>query len=125
MSILKQGKWFSSNHALEMGDIVLITDLMTKLKYPKIRRVTQIDEDGAGIERYFTVEYKKNKRSFSVVKRPAQSLCIVMKKYELDGDKIVDSVSFLDDNDLTVKKGKKKRAVVKFMTEESEIIDGK
>ena len=55
---------------------------MTKLNYPKIGRVTQIDEVGAGIERYFTVEYKRNKGSFSVVKSPAQSLCIVMKKDE-------------------------------------------
>ena len=55
MSILKQGKLFTSNCTLEVGDIVLITDLMKKLNYPKIGRVTQIDEDGAGIERYFTV----------------------------------------------------------------------
>ena len=53
------------------------------------------------------MEYKRNKRSFSVVKRPAQSPCIMMKKDEQDGDKIVDSVSFLDDNDLTVTKEKK------------------
>ena len=47
-----------------------------------------------------------------------------MKKNEQDGDKIVDSISILDDSDLTVPKEKKKRAVVKFMTAESEIIDG-
>ena len=75
---------------------------MTKLNYPKNGRVSQIDKDGAVIERYFTVEYKRSKRSFSVVKRPAQSLCIMMKKDEQDRDKIVDSVSFLNDNDLTV-----------------------
>ena len=108
-------KWFTSNHALEIGDIVLITDLMTKLNYPKIGRVTQIDEDGAGVERYFKDEYKRNKKSFSVVKRPAQSLCIVMKKDEQERDKIADSVSFIDDDDLTVTKEKKKRAGVKFM----------
>ena len=101
-------KWFTSNHALEIGDIVLITDLMTKLNYPKIGRVTQIDEDGAGIERYFAVAYKRNKKSFSVIKRPAQSLYIVMKKDEQERDKIVDSVSFLYDNDLAVTKEKKK-----------------
>ena len=39
-----------------------------------------------------------------------------MKKSEQDGDKIVDS--------MTVTKEKKKRAVVKFLTEESNIIDG-
>ena len=33
-----------------------------------IGRVTQTDEDGAGIERYFTVEYKRNIKSFSVEK---------------------------------------------------------
>ena len=68
--------------------------------------------------------YFKNKRSFSVVKRPEQSLCIMMKKDKQDRDKIVDSISFLDDNDQTVTKEKKKRAVVKFMTEDSEIMDG-
>ena len=94
------------------------------MNYPQIGRVTKIDEDNAGIERYFKVEYTRNKRSFSVIKRPAQSLCIVMKKDEQDGDKIVDSISFLDDSDLTVTTEKKKRAVVKFLTEESEIIDG-
>ena len=47
-----------------------------------------------------------------------------MKKNEQDGDKLVDSISFLDDSDLTVTTEKKKRAVVKFLTEESEIIDG-
>ena len=97
---------------------------MTTLNYPPIGRVTRIDKDNAGIERYFTVDYKRNKRSFSVIKRPAQSLCIVMKKDEQDGDKIVDSISFLDDSDLKVTKAKKKRAVVKCLTEESEIIDG-
>ena len=61
-----------------------------------------------------TVEYKRNKRSFSVIKRPAQSLCIVMKKNEQNGDKIVDSISFLDYSDLTVTKEKKNRAVVKL-----------
>ena len=78
LSILKQG--FTSNHNLDVGDIVLVTDLLTKLNYPQIGRVTKVDTDHAGFERYFTVEYKKNKKSFSVVKRPAQSLCVVMKK---------------------------------------------
>ena len=68
------------------------------------------------------MEYKINKSS--VVKRPAQSVCIGMKKDERDRDNIVDSVSFLYDNDLTVKKEKEKRAVVKFMTEESEMKGG-
>ena len=97
------------------GDVVLILDLKTQLNYPKIGRV----EDSAGIERYFTIEYKKNQKSFSVVKRPVQSLCIVMKIDEQERFKIADSVSFLDDDDLTVTKENKKRPVVKFMTEES------
>ena len=99
----------------------MITDIMTKLNYPKIGKVTKIDEDGAGIERYFTIEYKRNKKSFSVVKRPAQSLCIVIKKMSKKEIKIAYSVSFLDDDNLTITKEKKKRAIVKFMTEESEI----
>ena len=53
------------------------------------------------------MEYKK------AVIRPSQNLCIVMKKKEQDRDKIVDSISFLDDCGLTVTKEKKKRAVLK------------
>ena len=41
------------------------------------------------------------------------------EKDEQERYKIVDSISFLDDNDLTVTKEKKQRAVVKFMTEGS------
>ena len=68
-----------------VGDIVLITDLMTTLNYPMIGRITKGEKDTMGTERYFQVEYKKNKRVFSTVKRTAQSLCVVMKKDEQEG----------------------------------------
>ena len=82
LSILRQGKWFNANHTLMIGDIVLITDLMTKLNYPKIGRITKVEKDTMGVERYYLVEYKKYKRVFSSVKRTAQSLCVVMRKDE-------------------------------------------
>ena len=77
-------KVFSSNLNLVIGDIVLIADLMTKLNYPKIGRISEVEKDSMGVERFSTVNNKKTKKVPSSVKRPAQSLCVVMKKDELE-----------------------------------------
>ena len=45
-----------------------------------------------------------------------------MKKNEQDEDKVIDSISFLDDNDLIVHE-KKKKIAVQTMNAESEIVD--
>ena len=67
-TILKQKKWMQSNHNIEKGDLVLITDLLGKLNNPQHGRISKIEKDNAGVERYFTVEYKTGNRSQSVVK---------------------------------------------------------
>ena len=121
ISILKQRKWLQSNHDLEAGDLVLILDLKTKLGYPRNGRITNVEKDTSGVKRYYTVEYKNGKK-FSVVTRPAQSLVIVMKKNEQDEDKVIDSISFLEESDLIVHE-KKKKIAVQSMNAESEIVD--
>ena len=98
---------------------VLITDLLTKLGYPRLGRIAKIDEDSMGTSRYYHVTYKKNKRVFATVKRTAQSLCMIMKKSEQD-DQIVDSILFLNENDLEPA-SKKQKVIVKFMAAENEI----
>ena len=119
LSLLKQGKWFTSNHTLEVEDIVLITDLLTKLGYPRLGRIAKIEEDSMGTSRYYHVTYKKNKRVFATVKRTAQSLCMIMKRDEQE-DQIIDPILFLDDVDLAPA-SKKQKVIVKFMAAESEI----
>ena len=101
--------------------MVLITDIMTKLNYPKIGRITKVEKDTMGIEKYYQVEYKKNKQFFSTVKRTTQSLCVIMKKEERECQ-VIDIILFLDKADLAPA-SKKQRVAVKFMTAESEIID--
>ena len=121
LSILKQGKWFNANHTLIIGDIVLITDLMMKLNYYKIGRITKVEKDIMGVERYYIVEYKKNKRVFSTVKRTAQSLCVVMRKDEQEGP-VIDPILFLNEADLA-SASKKQKVIVKLVKKESAILD--
>ena len=45
LSILKQKKWLSTNHTLATGDIVLILYLKNDHGYPKVGRITKIEED--------------------------------------------------------------------------------
>ena len=119
--ILKQRKWLQSNHDLEAGDLVLILDLKTKLGYPRNGMIANVEKDTSGVKRYYTVEFKNGKK-FSVVTRPAQSLVIVMKKNEQDEDKVIDSISFLEESDLIVHE-KKKKIAVQSTNAESEIVD--
>ena len=120
LSILKQKKWLSTNHTLAIGDIVLILDLKNDHGYPKIGRITKIEEDSSEVQRYFSVEYKQKKRAFLTVRRPAQSLCIILTKNEQE--KVIDSISFLEESDLIVHE-KKKKIAVQSMDAESEIVD--
>ena len=104
-----------------VGDIVLIVDLLTKLGYPRLGRIAKVEKDTMGTERYYHVTYKKNKRVFATVKRTAQSLCMIMKNDEQEGQ-VIDPILFLDDADLAPA-SKKQRVIVKFMAAESEITD--
>ena len=84
-SVLQQKKWMDSNHQLEEQDLVLILDLQTHLNYPRVGRISEIEMDSAGVERYFTVSYKdNNKKKEKSVKRCAQSLVLLLKKSEDD-----------------------------------------
>ena len=99
---------------------MLILDLKNDHIYPKIGRIAKIEEDSSEVQRYFSVEYKQKKRAFLTVRRPAQSLCIILTKNEPDS--IIDSISFLEESDLKVHK-KKKKIAVQSMDAESEIVD--
>jgi hypothetical protein len=118
LSIIKQKKWLSTNHTLAIWDIVLILDLKNDHGYPKIGRITKIEEDSSEVQRYFSVEYKQKKETFLTVQRPAQSLCMVMKETEcLQGNdtNLVDSLSFLEEEDLPVIQKNKKATRVQFV----------
>ena len=83
----------SSNHALEIGDLVLITDLLGHLNYPRHGKITAIEPDSTGINRYFHVQYKSGKKTLSV-KRTAQSLTLVLKKLEDEKAQTMDTLFF-------------------------------
>ena len=44
-SILKQNKWFATNHSLGLGDLVFIRDLHTEYGHPRLARITDIEQD--------------------------------------------------------------------------------
>ena len=112
-SVLQQKKWMDSNHQLEEQDLVLILDLQTHLNYPRVGRISEIEMDSAGVERYFTVSYKdNNKKKEKSVKRCAQSLVLLLKKSEDDKAKISDSLFWCPDK---VVNDKKKRVKVNMV----------
>ena len=106
---------------IKRSPIVLIIDLLTKLSYPKLGRIAKVEKDTMGTERYYQVEYKKNKRVFATVKRTAQSFYIVMKKDEQEGQ-VIDPILFLDEADLAPA-SKKQRVIVKLAEKENAILD--
>ena len=91
--VLRQKKWMTSNHTLEVGDLVLITDLLGHLNYPRHGKITAVEPDSTGIIRYFHIEYKNGKRTSSV-KRTAQSLTLVLKKLEDEQAQTMDTLFF-------------------------------
>ena len=95
--ILRQKKWMESNHSLATGNLVLITDLLGKLNYPRHGVIAAVEPDSVGVERYFIIEYKAGNKTMTV-KRTAQSLVLVLKKSENEQAEISDSL-FWHDNE--------------------------
>jgi hypothetical protein len=120
-SVLQQKKWMHTNHELEKDDVVLITDLKNKLNYPKHGKISRIEADNSGTERYFHIEYKIGKRTHSV-KRSAQSLVLILKKSENEKASISDSLFWCPERPLDIGEGKK-RIKVQFNSASEEMLD--
>ena len=109
-TILQQKKWMRTNHDLAEGDLVLITDLLGKWNYPRHGKVSRIEKDNVGVERYFTVEYKIGNRE-QLVKRRVQSLVLVLKQAEDVQAKICDALYWFQPDSKEEKRFPKKKAV--------------
>ena len=109
-TILRQKKWLESNHELATDDLVLILDLKTSLNYPVAGRIAKVEQDSSGLDRYFWVSYKQGK-TCSTVKRPAQSLTLILTKKEQDESKITDSVAFVREDDMMTTEKRQKLKV--------------
>ena len=83
------------------------------MNYPRVGRISEIEMDSAGVERYFIVSYKdNNKKKEKSVKRCAQSLVLLLKKSEDDKAKISDSLFWCPDK---IVNDKKKRVKVNMV----------
>ena len=109
-SILRQKKWLTTNHCLQIGDLFQANDLFSPQGYPRLAKIKEIQKDTNNMDRYFLCEYRVSK-TIKTVLRTAQSLTLIMEK---NGDKIIinDSLMALQDKDLEVPKTKK-RVLVK------------
>ena len=97
LTITQQNKWFASNHELGEQDVVFIKDLRTELGTPKLTRIINVDRDSQGTERYYDCQYKqRNSGNFKTVRRPAQSLCLLLTAEEINNKEGVtrDSIEF-------------------------------
>ena len=105
-----------TNHNLEKDDLVLILDLKNNLNYPRTGRVKDVEADHSGIDRYFHIEYKIGKKS-TVCKRTAQSLVLLLKKFEDKQAEISDSLFWCPDS-IDISENKKKvkiRQIIQLM----------
>ena len=121
-SVLQQKKWMNTNHNLEVDDVVLIIDLKNKLNYPKHGKISRIETDHTGTERYFHIEYKIGKRTHSV-KRTAQSLVLILKKSENEEAKISDSLFWCPDKPVDTSEKRKRIKVQTLNSASDEIFD--
>ena len=115
--VLRQKKWMESNHTLEIGDLVLITDLLGHHNYPRHGKITATEPDTMGTTRYFIISYKNNKKTMSV-KRTAQSLTLVLKRREDEQAQISDSLFWFKENKDSGDKKKIVKVAVQDATEE-------
>ena len=115
-SILRQKKWLTTNHGLQIGDLVQVNDLFSPQNYPRLARIREIQKDTDNKDRYFVCEYRASK-TLKTVLRTAQSLTLIMEK---DGDKTIinDSLMALQEKDLEVPKTKKRVRVKNNDSEE-------
>ena len=104
---MQQKKWIESNHTLAIGDLVLITDLLGHLNYPRHGKITTVESD---------TMYKNGKKTLSV-KRTAQSLTLVLKKLEDEKAQTMDSLFFYE-NDKDFSDTKKIKVAVQKATDQ-------
>ena len=98
-TLLRQKKWIEKNAILEKNDLVLILDLPNKHQYPTLGRVIHIKQDGGDVQRYFSIQYKKNTEGvLKTVQRTPTSLVLILKESE---DQTVDKFDVFDDPDNT------------------------
>ena len=99
-TLLRQKKWIDKNKILEKDDLVLILDLPNKHQYPTLGRILHITTDGGNVERYFSIQYKKDHNTgvFKTVQRTPTSLVLILKSSE---DQTVEKFDVFDDPDNT------------------------
>ena len=84
-SILRQKKWLETNHSLQVGDVVMLNNLLSPQGYPRFAKIKEVPKHTSNMDRYFLCEYRVTK-SMKTVLRPAQSLTLILEK---DGDQNV------------------------------------
>ena len=98
-TLLRQKKWIEKNAILEKNDLVLILDLPNMHQYPTLGRVIHIKQDGGDVQRYFSIQYKKNSEGvLKTVQRTPTSLVLILKESE---NQTVDKFDVFDDPDNT------------------------
>lgn len=81
-TVIRQSKWYQSKFQLEVNDIVLISDLISKQTgYGVAGRIISVRNDTTEYPRYFTVEYLQNNIR-KTVQRQSRSLVILLTAHQ-------------------------------------------
>ena len=103
---MQQSKWFKSNHELGENDIVFIKDM--------IARIIKVDLDSMGTNRYYDFQYRvRGGGNFKVVRRAAQSLCLLLTAKEIEDNENItrDAIDFPIENPMQGSKPKQRPCV--------------
>ena len=125
-TVLRQSKWVDDSPlALQIGDLVLITDLAGEYdSYMTMGRVTDQTDDSSGVPRYITVGYKRgsSKKEKHVVRTP-RSLVFLYRPTDGEEHRLFDVVGMASLDDLSKPPVRKQRVKVAFADKATKIID--
>ena len=92
-------------------DVVFIKDLKTERGTPSLARIIKVDLDTMGTDRYFDCQYRvKGGGNFKVVRRAAQSLCLLLTAKEIEENENItrDATDFPIETPTYVRKSKRR-----------------
>ena len=125
-TVLRQSKWVDDSPlSLQIGDLVLITDLPGESDcYMTMGKITDQTDDSSGVPRYITVGYKRgsSKKEKHVVRTP-RSLVFLYRPTDGEEHRTVDIVGMASLDDLSQPPVRKRGVKVAFANEATKIID--
>ena len=98
--LFRQKKWTESSE-IKVDSIVIIMDLLNDFRFPSLGKIVKIEKGRDGADRYFHVMHKTKQNRTKILKRAAQSLCLILEGPSNDNIVEVDVPTEDDNNEFS------------------------